>query len=61
MEKAGLLTDEEYKALDAEVIAEVERAAKFAEASPLPGPDEIYSHVYADEFRGGLDRRDAWR
>jgi len=61
MEKAGLLTDEEYKALDAGVIAEVERAAEFAEASPLPGPDEIYSNVYADEFRGGLDRRDAWR
>ncbi len=61
MEKAGLLTDEEYRALDAEVIAEVERAAEFAEASPLPGPDEIYSNVYADEFRGGLDRRDAWR
>ena len=61
MEKAGLLTDEEYRALDAEAIAEVERAAEFAAASPPPGPDEIYSHVYADEFRGGLDRRDAWR
>ena len=61
MEEAGLLTDEEYRALDAEVIAEVERAAEFAEASPVPGRDEIYAHVYADEFRGGPDRRDAWR
>ena len=61
MERAGLLTDEEYRALDAEVIAEVERAAGFAAASPVPGRDEIYAHVYADEFRGGLDRRDAWR
>jgi TPP-dependent pyruvate/acetoin dehydrogenase alpha subunit len=47
--------------MDAGVIAEVERAAEFAETSPLPGRDEIYAHVYADEFRGGLDRRDAWR
>jgi pyruvate dehydrogenase E1 component alpha subunit len=61
MEQAGLLTDEEYKALDAEVIAEVERAAEIAEASAVPGREEIYSHVYADEFRGGLNRRDAWR
>ena len=61
MEEAGLLTDEEYKALDAEVIAEVEAAAEFAEGSPVPGREEIYAHVYADEFRGGLDRRDAWR
>ena len=61
MEEAGLLTEEEYKELDAAVIEEVERAAEFAEASPVPGRDEIYAHVYADEFRGGLDRRDAWR
>jgi len=61
MEEAGLLTREEYEALDNEVIAEVERAAEFADASPVPGPDEIYAHVYASEFRGGPDRRDAWR
>jgi pyruvate dehydrogenase E1 component alpha subunit len=61
MEEAGLLTEEEYEALDHEVIAEVERAATFAESSPVPGREDIYAHVYADEFRGGLDRRDAWR
>ena len=61
MEQAGLLTREAYEALDKEIIAEVERAAEFAENSPVPGRDEIYAHVYASEFRGGLDRRDAWR
>lgn len=61
MEEARLLTEEEYNALDAEVIQEVEAAAEFAEASPVPGREEIYGHVYADEFRGGPDRRDAWR
>jgi pyruvate dehydrogenase E1 component alpha subunit len=61
MEEAGLLTEEEYRAMDQKVIAEVERAAEAAEASPVPGRDELYAHVYSDEFRGGLDRRDAWR
>ncbi len=61
MEAAGLLTDEEYRSLDAEIIAAVERAAEFAAASPVPDRDEIYAHVYASEFRGGADRRDAWR
>ncbi len=58
---AGLLTLDEYRELDAEVIAEVERAAEFAEASPVPGREEIYRHVYAGEFRGGPERRDRWR
>jgi pyruvate dehydrogenase E1 component alpha subunit len=61
MEEAGILTDEEYQKLNQEIIDEVEQAAEFAENSPVPGADEIYAHVYADEFRGGLQRRDAWR
>ena len=36
-------------------------AAEFAERSPAPGPEAIRAHVYSDEFRGGVDRRDAWR
>jgi pyruvate dehydrogenase E1 component alpha subunit len=59
--RAGLITDEEYRTLDEEVIAQVERAAEFAESSPLPGREEIYRNVYSDEFRGGLTRRDLWR
>jgi len=61
LKEADLITEEEVEALDAEVIAEVEDAAEFAEKSPVPGPEEIYAHVYSDEFRGGPDRRDAWR
>jgi pyruvate dehydrogenase E1 component alpha subunit len=61
LKEADRITEEEVEALDAEVIAEVEDAAKFAEASPVPGPEEIYAHVYSDEFRGGPGRRDAWR
>lgn len=59
--EAGILTDAEFHAMDDEVIAEVERAAEFAEASPVPDRGSIYRHVYSDEFPGGMDRRDAWR
>jgi TPP-dependent pyruvate/acetoin dehydrogenase alpha subunit len=47
--------------MDQETIAEVEAAAEFADASPVPGPEEIYANVYSDEYRGGPDGRDAWR
>ncbi len=57
---AGICTDEEYKELDREIIAEVEQAAEYAESSPAPDRDEIYSHVYSDEY-GDLARRDRWR
>jgi len=30
------------------VREEVERAVKFADESPLPAPEELYTHVYAN-------------
>ncbi|MEN8145775.1 MAG: pyruvate dehydrogenase (acetyl-transferring) E1 component subunit alpha [Gemmatimonadota bacterium] len=59
--EAGVLSEGDVKELDQEVISEVEEAAEFAERSPVPGPEAIRAHVYSDEFRGGIDRRDAWR
>jgi pyruvate dehydrogenase E1 component alpha subunit len=61
LKEAGRITEEEIEAMDRGVIEEVEDAAEFAENSPVPGSEEIYRHVYSDEFRGGPDRRDAWR
>jgi pyruvate dehydrogenase E1 component subunit alpha len=58
---AGVITPDEYEQMDREVIAAVESAADFSENSPVPGAEAIYRNVYSDEFRGGLDRRDAWR
>jgi len=49
MREAGLLDDAAMKALDAEVLAEVEDAVKFAEESPDPAPDELWTDVYAPE------------
>ena len=48
MMKAGLLTQEELEAIDAEARAVCEDAADFADASPLPDPATLYDHVYAE-------------
>ncbi len=43
------LTDEDYKAMQKEVKAQVKEAVKFAEQSPEPDPaEELYSDVYVN-------------
>jgi pyruvate dehydrogenase E1 component alpha subunit len=44
----GVLTQEGVDAIDAEVRAEVDAAVRFADESPDPAPDELYTHVLAD-------------
>jgi len=46
---AGLLDDAGLKALNDEVLAEVDDAVKFAEESPDPAPEELWTDVYAPE------------
>jgi pyruvate dehydrogenase E1 component alpha subunit len=46
--EADLMTEEELDAMDDEVRKEVDEAADFADAAPLPDPAELYSHVYAE-------------
>ena len=49
MREAGLLDDAGLKALNDEVLAEVDDAVKFAEESPDPAPEELWTDVYAPE------------
>jgi pyruvate dehydrogenase E1 component alpha subunit len=35
-------------AMDAEIVAEIEQSVKFADESPDPDPDELYTDVLAD-------------
>ncbi len=49
MRDLGLLDDAQLAALDAEVMAEVADAVKFAEESPDPEPGELWTDVYAPE------------
>jgi pyruvate dehydrogenase E1 component alpha subunit len=44
----GILDEDGIRALDKEVIAEVEDAYKFAEEAPDPEPDALFAHVYAE-------------
>ncbi len=49
MYDAEMLDEEELKEMDAEARKLVDEAAEFADASPLPDPSELYTHVYAEE------------
>ncbi len=44
----GVLSQEGVDAIDAEVRAEVDAAVRFADESPDPAPEELYTHVLAD-------------
>ena len=45
--EAKLMSDEDLKAMDKEVKAEVAEALKAAEAAPVPDPEALYRDVYA--------------
>jgi pyruvate dehydrogenase E1 component alpha subunit len=45
----GVMTEAAIKAMDAEVMAEVEDAYTFAEEAPDPDPGELFTDVYAPE------------
>ena len=45
---ADLLTEDELNAMDEKIKAEVEDAAEFAENSPDPEPDNLFTNVYAE-------------
>ena len=46
MEAAKLLTDDQYKELDKELKDLVMGCVEFAESSPEPGYEEIYTDIY---------------
>ena len=48
LDDEDILSKDDYAALDQAAKEEVEDAVKFAEESPEPDPDELYSDVYAD-------------
>ena len=56
LEDAGLLSHEERDRLDAEVTAEVDEAAKFADESPAPEISTLFDYTYATPVAGDLHR-----
>ncbi len=49
LKEHSIITDDEVKALDQRAHEIVNDAAEFAENSPEPGIEELYTDVYADE------------
>lgn len=45
----GVMSDDEIKAMDQQVVEEVEDAYKFADEAPDPEPDALFRDVYAPE------------
>jgi pyruvate dehydrogenase E1 component alpha subunit len=48
LKNKGIADDSKIKELEDRARAEVERAAKFADESPEPAPEELFTHVYAN-------------
>jgi len=48
LKEEGVLSDAEFKKIEAQVKEQVEKAVRFAEESPLPDPQELYTDVYAN-------------
>ena len=46
--KTGALSEEEDEAIKIRVRGEIDEAEAFAEASPLPRPEDALIHVYAE-------------
>jgi pyruvate dehydrogenase E1 component alpha subunit len=48
LKEEGVLSDAEFKKIEAQVKEQVEKSVRFAEESPLPDPKELYTDVYAN-------------
>lgn len=48
----GVLTEEQFAAIDKEAKQEAENSARFADESPFPSPEEIFDDVYWEVDNG---------
>jgi pyruvate dehydrogenase E1 component alpha subunit len=48
LKEQGVLDDARMADIEKRVKEEVEHAVRFAEESPEPAPEELYTHVYAN-------------
>jgi pyruvate dehydrogenase E1 component alpha subunit len=56
LEEAGILSHDERDRLDAEVTAEIDAAAAFADESPAPEVSTLFDYTYATPVPGELRR-----
>ncbi|MFN2493552.1 MAG: pyruvate dehydrogenase (acetyl-transferring) E1 component subunit alpha [Pyrinomonadaceae bacterium] len=53
LKEEKILDAQQFQKIEAEVKAEVDEALKFAEESPLPAPEELFTDVYANPIEPG--------
>jgi len=58
LKEKNILTDQDIEKLEKSVREEVEQALRFAEESPLPAPEELYTDVYANPITPGKAQAD---
>ncbi|MCA1591965.1 MAG: pyruvate dehydrogenase (acetyl-transferring) E1 component subunit alpha [Acidobacteria bacterium] len=51
LKQKGVINDAAVKEIEDRVRAEVERAIKFADSSPEPAPEELYTNIYANPIK----------
>jgi pyruvate dehydrogenase E1 component alpha subunit len=58
LKEEGILDDAGFAEIEKSVAEQVERAVRFAEESPQPSPDELYTDVYANPITPGRTQQD---
>ena len=51
LREKGVLDDQALAEMEKRVREEVERSLKFAESSPEPAPEELFTHIYANPIK----------
>lgn len=53
LKEEGVVSDQEFADLETQVREQVEKAVKFADESPLPDPEELFTDIYANPIVPG--------
>jgi pyruvate dehydrogenase E1 component alpha subunit len=53
LKEENVLSDSDFERIEAEVREQVQTALQFAEESPLPAPEELYTDIYANPIQPG--------
>jgi pyruvate dehydrogenase E1 component alpha subunit len=53
LKEGGVLSDSDFQRIEAEVKDQVEKAVQFAENSPLPDENELFTDIYANPIEPG--------
>jgi len=56
LKEKKVLDDKQFEQIDAEIRERVEHSVRFAEESPLPAPEELYTDIYANPIDPSQNR-----